>query len=200
MRHKIAFSALLITAGVVFGPATALAYDEARAKMLSYTCAGCHGTDGVSVGPASPTLAGMAEDTFTDAMETFKSGERPSTIMERIAKGYSEEDVALMAKFFAAQTYQKAQGQEFDPKKAKRGKKLHKKHCEKCHEEGGTMDVDGSGILAGRWKTYLEYSLEDYNDGSREATKKMAKKLEKVRKTEGQPGFDALIHYYISQQ
>ena len=97
MRHRIVFFALLVTAGTAFSPSTALAYDEARAKMLSYTCAGCHGTDGVSVGPASPTLAGMAEDTFTDAMETFKLGERPSTIMERIAKGYSEQDIALMA-------------------------------------------------------------------------------------------------------
>ncbi len=200
MRHKIALSALLVTLGVTFGPSMALADDDARSKMLSYTCAGCHGMDGVSVGPASPTIAGMAEDTFTDAMLAFKSGERPSTIMERITKGYSDEDIALMARFFAAQEHQKAQGQEFDPKKARMGKKLHKKYCDKCHEEGGTIDVDGSGILAGQWKAYLDYSFEDYNDGSREATKKMAKNLKKVHKKAGLEGFDALTHYYISQQ
>ena len=31
------------------------------ARMLANTCAGCHGTDGSSVGPASPTIAGISQ-------------------------------------------------------------------------------------------------------------------------------------------
>lgn len=219
MRHKTGLSALLIAAGIVFSTSVAFAEekaekaadkaeakteekaagnDEARAMMLSYTCAGCHGTDGVSVGPASPSIAGMAEDTFTEAMLGFKAGERPSTIMQRIAEGYSEEDIKAMATFFAKQEFKPAK-QEFDEAKAKEGAKIHKKNCEKCHEEGGALDVDGSGRLAGQWAPYLEYSLADYLDGSREAPKKMMKKLEKVKK-DGEEGFAALVHYYASQQ
>jgi len=222
MRHKTGLSALLLAAGIVFSTSVAFAddkaekaaaddkaeakteekaagNDDARATMLSYTCAGCHGTDGVSVGPASPSIAGMAEDTFTEAMLGFKSGERPSTIMQRIAEGYSEDDIAAMATFFAKQEAVPAK-QAFDEAKAKTGAKIHKKNCEKCHEEGGTLDVDGSGRLAGQWAPYLEYSLADYMDGSREAPKKMMKKLKAVHEKEGDEGFAALVHYYASQQ
>ena len=52
------------------------------ASMLADTCAGCHGVDGSSVGPASPSIAGMSAEYFTETMEAFKSGERPSTIMQ----------------------------------------------------------------------------------------------------------------------
>ncbi|MFY9974750.1 MAG: c-type cytochrome, partial [Chromatiaceae bacterium] len=41
----------------------------ASARMLAETCAGCHGTDGTSVGPASPTIAGMNGEYFTELMQ-----------------------------------------------------------------------------------------------------------------------------------
>ena len=49
--------------------------DGASASMLSNTCAGCHGTNGNSVGPASPTIAGMDPVVFVETMEGFKSDE-----------------------------------------------------------------------------------------------------------------------------
>ena len=67
--------------------------------MLGNTCAGCHGTNGVSVGSA-PSLKGLPPDYIVTAMKAFRSGERPSTIMGRIAKGYNDEEIAAMAKFF----------------------------------------------------------------------------------------------------
>ena len=36
-------------------------------------------------------------------MQEFKAGKRPATIMHQLAKGYSEEDIARIAAFFAAQ-------------------------------------------------------------------------------------------------
>ncbi|OOY43476.1 hypothetical protein BOV91_03960 [Solemya velum gill symbiont] len=41
--------------------------------MLADTCAGCHGTDGVSTGPAAPHLAGMSSVYLVDSMNQFKS-------------------------------------------------------------------------------------------------------------------------------
>lgn len=68
---------------------------------LSYTCAGCHGTNGRSVG-AAPPIAGIPRPLFVRAMIEFKSGERPASVMDRIAKGYQDEDFEVMAEFFEA--------------------------------------------------------------------------------------------------
>jgi len=70
--------------------------------MLSNTCAGCHGTHGRSVG-AAPPIIGIPQPLFIQAMIEFKSGARPASVMDRIAKGYQDEDFAAMAEFFAAQ-------------------------------------------------------------------------------------------------
>ncbi len=212
MRHKISLSTMIVAIGLTFSTSVAMAADEekaaasttggdARATMLSYTCAGCHGTNGVSTGPAIPTIAGMAEDTFTDAMNAFKDDEggKNATIMGRIAKGYSDEDIAAMAGFFSKQKFVAAK-QEADATKAAAGKKIHEKSCEKCHEEGGSQDVDGSGILAGQWKPYLQYSLKDALSGDRTVPKKMAKKLKSVHESKGDDAIAELLEYYASQQ
>jgi len=168
------------------------------ASMLANTCAGCHGTNGSSVGPASPTIAGISKDYFIETMEAYKKGERPSTIMTRIAKGYTEEEIELMAGFFAKQKFVR-QRQKFDSKKAQTGKKLHKKYCEKCHEKGGRSSEDDAGILAGQWEPYLRFTMEDFTSGNRTMEKKMKKKMKALDKSHGDKGVDALIHYYASQ-
>lgn len=80
---------------------SAFAVDVDRASMLANTCAGCHGPNGKSLGPATPSIAGTSKEYFIQTMNDFKSGDRPSTIMMRIAKGYSDEDIALMADYFS---------------------------------------------------------------------------------------------------
>jgi sulfide dehydrogenase cytochrome subunit len=119
--------------------------------------------------------------------------------MSRIAKGYTEDEIKRMAGFFAKQKFVR-QPQKHDAKKAKLGKKLHKKYCEKCHEDGGASSEDDAGILAGQWDKYLRYSMEDFTSGNREMQKKMKKKVESLQKDHGDKGMDALIHYYTSQK
>lgn len=198
MRHKLSLSTVVVALGLTFSTSAAMAD---RATMLSYTCAGCHGTNGVSSGPAIPSIAGMAEDTFTDSMNAFKDDEggKNPTIMNRIAKGYSDEDIAAMAGFFSKQKFSAA-SQEADATKAAEGKKIHEKKCEKCHEEGGTKDVDGSSTLAGQWKPYLQYSLKDALSGERTFPKKMVKKLKSVHEDGGDAAIEALLEYYASQK
>lgn len=165
--------------------------------MLAYTCAGCHGVNGSSVGPATPTIAGMSEDYFVESMEAYQSGERPSTIMGRIAKGYSEKEIKVMAKYFSKQPFVRLP-QKFDEKAARLGKKLHKKYCEKCHEDEGRSPEDDAGILAGQWEPYLRFTMEDYTSGNRPMEKKMKKRMKKLDEAQGEAGVDALIHYYAS--
>lgn len=167
------------------------------AEMLSYTCAGCHGTGGISSGPATPSLAGISTEYFTDAMKEYKEGTRPSTIMTRIAKGYTEEESSLMAGYFSKQKFVAAK-QASDASMVKKGAKLHDKYCEKCHAEGGTSAEDDAGILAGQWTPYLQYTMEDFMSGKRDMPKKMKKKVEKMKKKEGDAGMTALYNYYSS--
>ena len=170
-----------------------------EASMLANTCAGCHGTNGSSVGPASPTIAGISVEYFIETMEAYKKAERPSTIMSRIAKGYTEEEIKLMANFFSKQEFIR-QPQSHNAKLAIKGKKLHKKYCEKCHEDGGTSSEDDAGILAGQWQTYLRYSMQDFTSGNRTMEKKMKKKVNSLQKDHGDAGIDALIHFYSSHK
>lgn len=170
-----------------------------RAEMLANTCAGCHGPNGISAGPATPSIAGMSRDYFIESMNAYAAGDRPSTIMMRIAKGYSEADIEAMADYFSKQKFSSAP-QQADAKLSTVGKKLHDKYCEKCHSEGGSLAEDDSGILAGQWRPYLQYNLHDFLSGNRDMDKKMAKKLNQMHDKFGQEGVDAIIEYYASQK
>lgn len=198
----------LLAAGLLLGFASlTFAADKPEApvmsgasdSMLAYTCAGCHAPDGASVGPATPVIAGISKDYFIELMEGFAKGDVPSTIMGRIAQGYTKEEVVQMADFFGSKPFVKAK-QDFDKSLVKKGAKLHDKYCEKCHAEGGTLAEDDSGILAGQWTPYLKWSMDDFIAGHREMTKKMKKKVTKMREKEGDKGFTALLNYYASQQ
>jgi cytochrome c553 len=71
-------------------------------RDVAATCAACHGTDGRSRG-AIPGLAGRNSSELARAMRDFRDGRRPSTIMQQIAKGYTEAEIEAAAAYFAAQ-------------------------------------------------------------------------------------------------
>ena len=185
--------AVLLGSGLLLGTAHLSA--APTATMLADTCAGCHGTDGASTGPAIPSLAGMSEIYLVDSMKAYKSGERASTVMGRIAKGYSDEEFQLMASVFAKQPVA-VTSQQTDAAKAEAGSKLYEKNCEKCHDEKGALADDDAGILYSQWLPYLQYSMEDFMAGSREMPKKMKKKVDKLSDAE----IDALLTFFASQQ
>ena len=186
--------AVLMGFGLLLGTAQLSAAPLPTATMLADTCAGCHGTDGASTGPATPSIAGLSEIYMVDSMKAFKSGERTSTIMGRIAKGYSEEEFKLMASVFAKQPVATT-SQKTDATKVAAGGKLFGKNCEKCHDEKGSLADDDAGILASQWLPYLQYSMEDYKAGTREMPKKMKKKVDKLSDAE----IEALLQFFASQ-
>lgn len=185
----------LLLAMLVLAPATVMAAPTGQA--LSFTCAGCHGTDGSSVGPSMPAIAGMDPEVFVDAMKAYRNDQRNSTIMNRLAKGYSDEQFKAMAWFFASQRL-RLYPQAHDAALVARGAELHKKHCEKCHENGGRPG--DAGTLAGQWMPYLEYTMDDFLNGKRKWPRKMKRKVDAAIADAGQEAVPALIHYYGSQQ
>ena len=95
----------VITVSLLTGalsPFATLAQEIHLARNLAATCATCHGTNGQAHGDMSP-LAGMRVQQLLEAFAEFKSGARPATVMHQIAKGYTEEQISLIAGYFAAQ-------------------------------------------------------------------------------------------------
>ena len=103
IRHA-ALSATVCAALLTPTLAAAQATPDARAgRYLAANCASCHGTAGVATS-TMPRLAGMPKDIFIKSMAEFRDGKRSATIMHQLAKGYSDEQIALMAAFFASQS------------------------------------------------------------------------------------------------
>lgn len=85
----------------VYGIAQSALAAGASGETIGVTCNGCHGTDGLSRG-AAPSLKGQSAEKIQKAMLDFKNGKRPATIMDRIAKGYTDQEITAMAKYFAS--------------------------------------------------------------------------------------------------
>jgi cytochrome subunit of sulfide dehydrogenase len=82
--------------------APALAQDLNIARSLAATCANCHGTNGKPRGPVMPPLAGMKAELMLELLADYRSGRQPGTVMPQIVKGYTEEQLRLIATYFAA--------------------------------------------------------------------------------------------------
>ncbi len=80
----------------------ASAQDANLGRNLAASCAGCHGIAGKSV-TGMPPVAGQPKENLMRTLKDFKDGKRPATIMHQIAKGYTDEQLELIAAYFAAQ-------------------------------------------------------------------------------------------------
>ena len=224
--HSQFIARLVLTGALVVSPA--LHADQhgdggsmASVDMLTGACEACHGPSGGSVGPATPSLAGLPAVYFIGAMLSYKHAQdleaaekeaasdasledveifaRQGTIMNRIAPGYTLAEIKTMAHHFANMPVTQA-AQEFDADRARSGEALHMDNCEKCHEEGGRSTEDDMIPLAGQWMPYLHYSMADFHSGTRGMPKKMKSRLKEVMETAGEDGLADIINYYASQQ
>jgi cytochrome subunit of sulfide dehydrogenase len=66
------------------------------------SCSGCHATSAVVETPV-PRLAGRASAEIVAAMREYRSGGRSATVMDRIAKGFSDAEVTAIADWYAQQ-------------------------------------------------------------------------------------------------
>jgi cytochrome subunit of sulfide dehydrogenase len=66
------------------------------------SCSGCHALSPALI-TAIPRLAGRNTAELAGQMQAFKSGQRPSTVMGRIAKGFSDPEIEAIAQWYAAQ-------------------------------------------------------------------------------------------------
>lgn len=89
---------------LLFGAASTAAANDLSAERiyhlsLAATCANCHGTGGVSVaGNDMPKINELTHSQIAEILRQYKSGEKTGTIMPQIAKGYTEEQIDIIAK------------------------------------------------------------------------------------------------------
>lgn len=92
----------MLAVALASGLALAQPSDVVQARSWAASCSNCHGTSGQAQA-GMPTLAGMGKAELVSKMQDFKLGRRPATIMQQLAKGYSDEQIEAIAAYFANQ-------------------------------------------------------------------------------------------------
>jgi sulfide dehydrogenase cytochrome subunit len=64
------------------------------------SCSGCHAKN-PNVDSTIPRLVGRKAEEIVSAMQGFKTGQRPSTVMDRMAKGFSDSEIQAIADWYA---------------------------------------------------------------------------------------------------
>jgi sulfide dehydrogenase cytochrome subunit len=187
----------LIVVFVLTGVPTVVCAGERPASMLSNACAGCHGTAGASAGHSIPVIAGLPSEYFRRTMKQYQSGERYSSIMGRIARGYSDAEIDAMATFFEKQKWISA-SRKLDMEMVAQGKKIHEEKCARCHLAQGRYTEYLLPRIAGQGPDYLAIYLKNATTSelSIPQPKLMKKSLERLTTDE----LAALAQFYATQQ
>jgi sulfide dehydrogenase cytochrome subunit len=72
-----------------------------RGQALADSCLSCHA--GVDQNATIVNLNQYPASAIVSQMKAFRDGSRVSTVMNRHAKGYSDEDIAQLAKYIGIQ-------------------------------------------------------------------------------------------------
>jgi sulfide dehydrogenase cytochrome subunit len=207
MKHRNTIYGLLclfFSGGIAIGSAVPVVAAPDGARLAAEKCEACHGKNGNSEKEDVPSIAGFSDVMIGDSLAMFQSGERKGGKyevdgkeigMDEIAGDLSEEDIEVLAMFYAEQTFQ-PRPQAFDAALAEQGAEIHDRKCENCHSEQGGNADDDAAILAGQWIPYMRAQYAAFRSGEREAPKKMEKKLDSLNDED----IEALINFYASQQ
>jgi cytochrome subunit of sulfide dehydrogenase len=199
-RHKTLLARALVGALALAAAPLVLAADVG-------SCAGCHGQDGISKDPNTPTISGASAFFIENQLVLFQDDARPC-VAELFAKtdgapaadhcalvaDLSEADIEGLAAHYAEQPF-KAASQSIDAGRAGAGAAIHDQSCERCHSAGGSDPEDDAGLLAGQWKPYLERALHDFREGRREQPAAMERAVQGLSDAD----LEALAAYYASQ-
>lgn len=168
--NKIIVS-LLLCLGLI--GAVQAAGDPAAGQAKTIVCGACHGVDGNSPVANFPKLAGQGERYLLKQMQDIKSGARPVVEMTGMLDPLSDQDMADIAAYYAAQ---KTIVGAADPKLVERGEDLFRggKLAEGMPACIGCHSPDGSGIatagyphLGGQHADYTAKQLTAFREGER---------------------------------
>ena len=98
LRSLVGVRVRMVIAGAVLVSTPATAADP---QLMASSCSGCH-TNDEKLTTAIPRLRGLPEAVFVEAMRAFRTGQRPVTVMDRIAKGFTDDEIKQLAAYFSA--------------------------------------------------------------------------------------------------
>ncbi|MCB1843935.1 MAG: cytochrome c4 [Halioglobus sp.] len=149
--------------------------DAEAGKSLTVTCAACHGPDGNGASPF-PKLAGQGEKYLYKQMRDIRDGARLVPTMVGQVDNKTDQELADIAAFYAAQTMSAGQT---DPALLELGKKVYRSGvaergvpaCTACHSPLGKGNSPaGYPALAGQHAQYVADSLRAYRKGYEDAS------------------------------
>ena len=109
-RHELALA--FVPAATVLVSATTGLAGSPEPPVGAVACSGCHpARSGVET--SVPRLAGRKAEEIVAQMRAFRSGQRGATVMDRIAKGYSDAEVEAIAEWYEAQRRRRASRHEW---------------------------------------------------------------------------------------
>lgn len=175
-------------------------------------CSACHYVDGRSADGQFPNIAGQYELYLNKALKQFKDNQRESEAMELIASLHKQQELVILANYYANQKPAAAPPSELaDPSLRARGQRLfHEERvygiaCVDCHgpdAKGYVRSSPRSSVsraiprLAGQRAPYLKAVMEKYQEGR--VTSGMCA-MRKAAKTLKSQDIDALIAFLSSQ-
>lgn len=150
---------LLLT--LAFATAATAAQAKTDINVLARTCNGCHGVNGVSAGQAMPSIGGLPKQYLSRVMKQWKNDERSAITMTRVVKGFSDDEIDMLADYFSKQPWVSAK-QTASPETIEKGKAEVLRNCTDCHGKAGSdPDVDAPKIN-GQWAKYMELEIEKF--------------------------------------
>ena len=164
-RQRATVSAILGIATTLLATPPTLAADPEAGKALAETCAGCHGADGISQMPNTPSLAAQPDEFVQWQLVYFRSGTRKDPVMQPLAESLEANEVRNLGAYFASLPPPKPSSAQ-DPSTEAGAKLAAARRCTFCHGEHyeGNKAV---ARIAGQREDYLYKALSDFKSGVR---------------------------------
>ena len=130
-----------------------------KGKALAGTCAKCHGEDGNSKTPGTPSLAGQQPHYLVTAIQEYHRGDRGTAAMKAILRDASRLDLESLALYYASRTPAQRPAPSFgDPAAGEPRTAM----CGGCHGPRGVSSDAATPSLAGQDPQYLMKSIKAY--------------------------------------
>jgi cytochrome c553 len=135
--------------------------DGQAGKAAATSCAGCHGDQGVSGNPATPSLAGQDAQYFAAALRAYKDGSRADETMKGLAAALDDKAIRNLSAYYAA-----LQPQPVNVRRPLSGEEWAQR-CDRCHGVNGNSTNPRFPALAAQRADYLEKVLHAYKTRAR---------------------------------
>jgi cytochrome c553 len=170
--------------GAVFSP-----YENG--KKVAAECVSCHGADGNSTTPGTPSLAGQQPIYFVTATQEYLTGKRESAPMDPMLRKLGRLDIESVAMYFASQQPAQRSAPSFGDPAAGEPKTAV---CGGCHGSHGVSSDTATPSLAAQDPQYLVHAIKGYHTTRKNDT------MSRVVSTLDDKEINDIVAFYATQK